>query len=203
MKFVSYPTSSSISFRNGDDGKGNIKLPSVTICPYDFREVSGGEFNSLNKHCSPQPGKFSEVYYLCYDKHYYEKLSSTTTTTESYDLFGNMFDDEDEWLGKEDKEPQKPFTTIPELMNGTLIPIYDMLFEYNVGTSYSVNRNVMTSKDAHKILETDWKMTIDHEKGACYTLDHSLLNYSYVPQTYYRWPEGNILIDIQLYLTVI
>ena len=42
LKLVSKPVSTKISYKNGDDGNGNIRFPAVTICLNDYNYISRG-----------------------------------------------------------------------------------------------------------------------------------------------------------------
>ena len=149
----------------------------------------------MNIHCFNKASVFHMVYHFCYDKEFYQKNHESTTTEDS--MFGNFFDEP-----TKNEQPYEPFTTVSGLINGTSLKISEMLNEYVVGNSFSVTKNVNSREITHENLENDWKMTIDHQRGVCYTLDPSLINFSLVPQTYYKVPQGFQLTSFYLNLDV-
>lgn len=86
-KLVSNPTSSTITYKNGDDSKGLIEYPIVTICPADLNyfTISRGSFDI---HCSC--GSFmhsvscrknylwSNIFKDCFGKNGYKSINDST-----------------------------------------------------------------------------------------------------------------------------
>ena len=54
LKFLSKPTTSSISYTFGDDGQGYYEFPAITICLNSFRWITQSP-NGMEKNCSRIP----------------------------------------------------------------------------------------------------------------------------------------------------
>ena len=44
LKFASVPITSTVSYRFGDDGNGNIQFPTISICLDSFEQMIGKEW---------------------------------------------------------------------------------------------------------------------------------------------------------------
>ena len=51
IRYQSWPTTSSVSYRFGDDGRGNYEFPAITICLDSFKWIGMSPNGMLNK-CS-------------------------------------------------------------------------------------------------------------------------------------------------------
>ena len=74
IRYQSWPTTSSVSYRFGDDGRGNYEFPAITICLDSFKWIGmspNGMLNNCNRSVLPN----QMVYYLrycSYDMHKHE-----------------------------------------------------------------------------------------------------------------------------------
>ena len=79
IKFKSWPTSSSVAYRFGDDGKGNIDFPAITICFDSFNWMaSKSSATGMKYKCSR-----NRKYYI---NNFYESLEDCTATTTEGEL---------------------------------------------------------------------------------------------------------------------
>ena len=84
-KFKSWPTSSTVAYRFGDDGHGNIDFPAITICLDSFKWIARSK-NGMKYKCNQ-----SRI------KQFYESLEDCTATTtegrreKSTDVVANIF----------------------------------------------------------------------------------------------------------------
>ena len=86
-KLMSNPISSSITYKNGDDSKGLIEHPIVTVCPADlnFFTVSRGSFdvrckcgNFLNAVSCRKHYLWGNVFKDCFGKNGYKDINDST-----------------------------------------------------------------------------------------------------------------------------
>ena len=66
VKFKSWPTSSKVSYRYGDDGHGNIDFPAISICMDSFYRIASSS-KGMKYMCPPSHfiGNFFESLKYC------------------------------------------------------------------------------------------------------------------------------------------
>ena len=103
-KYISGPITSTVTYKFGDDGQGNIKFPAITICLDSFKWIAASPNGMYNNCLNGQVKNFYNALISCTHDN---KLQTATTTTIN-SMFGNMFD--------ENVEKAKPFERIDDLI---------------------------------------------------------------------------------------
>lgn len=133
-KFLSNPVSSSISFTNGDDGLENLNYPAISICAIGFTKYLNKILVTENQRCQSNLNNFADILRSnCLSMGTIDE--KTTTTTEDYNGFGNLFGDGggyDYWEADE-------FQTVEEALNRTQVKISDMIEEFHYGKQIGVS----------------------------------------------------------------
>ena len=173
QKFRSNPVSSSISFINGDDSRGRLQFPAMTICVTNFNRHLTKIMFGDSKRCRVVGSidGYYDLFKYCLDDQ--STSNTTTTTTEVYYGFGDLFGDTDD-------DVYDVFTNIDELMNFTDVEVYDVIKEFQFGGEINVNR-FFSETDRKAFLKELWIKTYDHESGPCFTFDPLIQNVSLIP----------------------
>ena len=178
-KYIDGPISSTVSYRFGDDGYGNIDFPAITICLDSFQWVV---FSKILNNCSTNSIlKFSEALKYCTNDN---TQSQTTTTTWCGGLFGCTFNEEEDKI--------YPFKTVEDFLNASKMPdITDILSGFHFGQTGLINKimvdkNVLNEEDEYrrKLLKQYWKPTLHFKRGFCYTFEPK--KYSNFPLLYHE-----------------
>ena len=164
-KYLSNPVSSSISFTNGDDGLENLNYPAISICAIGFTKYLNKILVTENQRCQSNLNNFADILRSnCLSMGTIDE--KTTTTTEDYNGFGNLFGDGggyDYWEADE-------FQTVEEALNRTQVKISDMIEEFHYGKQIGVSPQY--DKDSQQAFwDNFWVLTYDQRKGPCYTFD--------------------------------
>ena len=194
-KFISAPISSHVSYKNGDDNKGNISFPAITICLKSFGFMAAKANQELLKHCNRKSFNFYHMLYsYCYKFPEDENGLLGSTANDDYSYYFP------EWIETTVKpEIIDYFQTIEESMNGSHIEIQDFLHEYTFGDVIGVLNSAHTFGSKIKQLKEDWLESTDYHVGTCYTFDPSFLHHSMVQQIQLRKRE---LMYMQMHLSV-
>ena len=70
IKFKSLPTTSTVAYRFGDDGHGNIEFPAISICIDSFDHIAGSP-SGMKYKCRP----------YTFNSKFFESLKYCTATT--------------------------------------------------------------------------------------------------------------------------
>ena len=162
-KYFSHPISSSITFKNGDDGLGNLTFPAITICVLNFNQyLSQILFEGSVPRC--------EVHSINHFSHALQRCISLgpqnedLETTEDYYGFGNLF-------GNQEDLDYDLFDTVEEFMNASRIEIFDLIKTFEYGKEIIITKNL---GHLRKSLLTDlWIKSFDSRLGPCFTFDPS------------------------------
>ena len=201
-KYIDRPISSKVTYMYGDDGKGNIDFPAITICLDKFQWVA---LSRMTKNCSVtwnQIESFSDGLGYC--------TAENTDNDTEYDYYssgsyGNLF--------AQEEEKTYPFENIEDFLNvSKTFDIDDILNGFTFGyrkdrqgranyianfEKYKLTQEEKISKGTKKfLLDEYWKPTIHFDKGFCYTFE---------PKTYFgKKPILNkgTLISVSLDLNV-
>ena len=190
-KYIDGPISSTVSYRFGDDGYGNIDFPAITICLDSFEWVY---WSGMTKNCKTNGiGRFTDALKYCTDEF---TQSQTTTTTWCGGLFGCMF--------YEDEEEIYPFKNIEDFLNASKVfDITDILSGFQFGQKYFKNKilvdqNTQTYDIYEAYLKDSWKPTLHFERGFCYTFEPK--RYAKIP-VLYKGELLSITLNFQVSLT--
>ena len=116
-----------------------------------------------------------------------------TTSTASNDLFGNLFD-----LDDQPKEKVEKFTDIEELLNASKIEIEDIVHLFRFGDEINVHEGYQWTL-RREFLKTYWRQSIWPKKGYCYTFDPKLQNMSEMPV--FDKKDSLLYIRLKLYVS--
>ena len=180
-KYISVPISSTVTYKFGDDGYGNINFPVITICLDSFKRIA---LSGMSNNCSMgwrRIDNFHDALRFCtYDS---TQSRTQTTTTECEGLFGCMFSEDEE-------VSYSLFKKIEDLINASkTLNIMDILDTFQFGDGkdkISVNHN-LGSDLRYEYLKKYWEPTLHYQRGFCYTFD---------PSKYGKYPvlfNGNLL----------
>ena len=197
-KYISGPITSTVSYKFGDDGYGNISFPTVTIC-LDFWWVLLSPNGMFNNCSYLTKGGFHEALEFCTDD------GTESTTTANYDCLtcfgGQLLDNEDnvEGIGVVNK-----FKDIQKLLSvAKMMDITDILsgfkFGYMSDTSQIINTapgQILSLEERHELMRTHWKSTLHFKKGFCYTFEPKRLG------QHFPVYDGEDLLKMNLYFNV-
>lgn len=170
-KYISVPISSTVTYKFGDDGYGNIVFPAITICLDLFKRIV---FSGMSYNCSDNYLNTLNFHNALESCTYDSTQSQIQTTTECGGIFGCMF--------TEDEEINYPFKNLEDLINASkTLDITDILPAFRFGNSngfgYGKDKIVvsryMDSDSRHESLKMYWEPTLHYEKGFCYTFESS------------------------------
>ena len=171
-KFNSQPISSSVNFWIGDDNLGNFELPAVTICLGRFSYIT--QQPSWTSKCQYEPKTFLNALRVCTDlstKNGYE--ATTTSTTSSGDLFGNIFDNDY-------YDTKESFENVNDFLNASYFGIDDMIKFFRLGNKILVSPT-LKDNERRVYLKELFKEFVHFNKGFCHTFDPAVQNLSRVP----------------------
>ena len=141
--------------------KCNIsEFPAITICMDNFGFLQRKNF-SLYQKCDVGVTKFIQALQQCLENEY-----ETMATTEPSDIFGGMFN-------KDEDEYQK-FTNLEDFMDATrFLKIHEMIKKFEFGDQIIIDPMILTNEDREYFLRENWIETIHYQDGICYTFDYS------------------------------
>ena len=88
------------------------------------------------------------------------------TTTEQSDIFGGMFNN--------DEEQYQKFTNLDEFMDATrFLKIHEMIKKFEFGNKIIIDPMILTAEDREYFLQENWIETIHYHDGLCFTFDYS------------------------------
>jgi hypothetical protein len=160
---MSSPISSSVSYRFGDDGQGNIAFPAITICLDNFQIL--GQRESV-KRCPVRITYFETLLKWCVG------VTSEGFTTNNGE-FGNMFD-----YGYDDSSDL--FATVDEAIEAVRLNVNDMIAEFSFGREIIITEDLSYEYKVN-FLSSIWTETIHNTDGFCFTFDPKLINASLMP----------------------
>ena len=169
-KFMSSPTSSSVSFINGDDNNGNFAMPAVTICLRSHRDWMKFKTRQVEKcvdlgtagaDAFNHKNDFSVNLKDCLVSNIYSEISSNeSSSTTEYSIFDNLFGTE--------KPIIENFVTLKEYVDVIHLHIQDILYSFSFANFDLYN---MPSTDREHFLQTFWIPTFHEKHGQCFTFD--------------------------------
>ena len=171
QKFFSHPISTSITFKNGDDGLGNLNFPAITVCVLNYHQyLSEFLFKNMRKCEAHSINDFSHALQSCISLG--PSTNEGSGTTEDYYGFGNLFDNDNQ-------DTFDLFDTVDEFMNATKIQIYDLIQTFEYGKAIKITKNL--GNELRKELLTDmWILSYDSRFGPCFTFDPERQNATFL-----------------------
>ena len=176
-KYINGPISSTVSYKFGDDGHGNIDFPAISICLNSFKWVA---WSRMLNNCSTNAiFDVSAALKYCTNDN---TQSQTTTTTWCGGLFGCTFNEEEDKI--------YPFKTVEDFLNASKMPdITDILSGFHFGQTglnnkIMVDKNIFNGLDRRSLLKQYWKPTLHFKRGFCYTFEPK--KYSNFPLLYHE-----------------
>ena len=167
-KYLSKPVSSTVSVKYGDDGKGNIRFPTITICLDSFRRITQSK-NGMYSKCSNEAWTFHGALASCTADQAYGSTPSLETSTSAYNPFA-IFDYDYET--KVDK-----FQDIKDFLNvSNLIKVETFLEAFSFGDDIKI-KNDINHNEKKELLNKFWKPILHYQQGFCYSFepnDHGL-----------------------------
>ena len=140
--------------------KSFSEFPAITVCldNFGFLQRKNG---SLYQKCDVGVTKFIQALEQCLENEY-----ETMTTTEQNDIFGGMFNN--------DEEQHHKFKSLDEFMKATrFLKIHEMIKRFEFGNQIIIDPIILTSEDREYFLQENWIETIHYHDGICYSFDYS------------------------------
>ena len=186
-KYISGPIISTVAYKFGDDGYGNIDFPTITICMDSFKWIvlAGMKNNCFSDWM--HIFTFTNALELC--THDNDETGTTTTTG---GLFGNMFEEED------DKQKFYPFKNIEDFLKASnMLEITDILggFQFAERTKMEINASpssFLSGNERMEYIKQFWQPILHYQRGICY---------SFEPKQYGKFPAlymGEELLKLEL-----
>ena len=166
-KLVSMPISSTITYKNGDDGKGLIEHPIVTVCPKELNyfTIFKGPKGVYDAHCKCSTTIFhafscrfnylwSDVFKDCFGKNGFESINASTKELH-YELHPLVIQLK---YGKQFRVPKDPFHALmPTAISlKRKRAVFHPFFHERYGTCWSFD----VAKEINAFVEPE-EMTID------------------------------------------
>lgn len=185
IKFNSSPTTSTVSYKFGDDGHGNFDFPAITICL--------GTFNWIT--LSPQMiANCSRItfYSLATGKMLYADINSFYKALIQCTADKNHFPITTTPFLSNKEQVIYPFKTIEEFLDvSKMLEIHDILESFMFARGHDKNITVdQWDEERIKLMNKYWKPTLHYEKGLCYTFDPKVYG------TFQANPENLLSLDL-------
>ena len=169
IKFNSSPTTSTVSYKFGDDGHGNFDFPAITIClgSFNWITMSPKMINNCSRTTFYIFGTGKKLYVPIAS--FYKALIKCTADKNQYPITITPL-----WGNEEDVI--YPFKTVEDVLHvSKLLEIHDILKSFIFAKGNDKNITVYELEEERiKLMNKYWKPTLHFERGFCYTFDPKL-----------------------------
>ena len=185
IKFKSSPTTSTVSYKFGDDGHGNFDFPAITIClgTFNWITLSPGMINNCSRN---------SIYLLGTGKKIYASIASFYKALIQCTADKNQFPITTTPIGSNEEQVIYPFKTVEDFLHvSKMLEIHDILKSFIFAKGNDKNITVdKWDEERIKLMNRYWTPTLHFERGFCYTFDPKLHG------TFQANPENLLSLDL-------